>query len=352
MLNFALGPVMIEKEVLEIGSKQLPYFRTADFSSLTLENEAILNKLIHAPVGSRVIFLTGSGTAAMEAAIMNLFTSQDKILIVNGGSFGSRFKELCDVHELSSEEVKLNFGEELTCEHLAPYEDKGISGLLINAHETSTGVLYNMELVGDFCKRNNVFLVVDAISTFLADPYDMQKYGVNASILSSQKALALPPGVSFLIVDPIAQERIFKNRVRSLYFDLKAYLADGLRGQTPYTPSVSTFIQLNKKLHLIEDRGLNSIVEGVARLAKDFRTKIKGLPLKITTTSLSNALTPLSPVGNLLAKEIVDYLREVDIFVCPNGGQLSNTLFRVGHIGAITEKDNDALIRALVALHN
>ena len=347
MLNFAVGPVMMEEEILNIGSKQIPYFRTEEFSELMLENEKLLIKSVKADTESRVIFLTGSGTAAMEASIINLFTTKDKLLVVNGGSFGNRFYQICNIHELFVEEIKLDYFESLTEEHLKPFEGKGFTGLLINVHETSTGVLYDMNLVGEFCKRNNIFLVVDAISSFLADPYDMMKFGANVTILSSQKALALPPGMSYIIVDREAQERIKKNKVRCLYFNFKDYLKDGERGQTPYTPAVGNLIQLNRRLKKIEEQGVDHIVKRVSAIAKDFREKITGLPFDIASNNPSNALTPLKVYGKMNAKEIFRYLKEYKgIFICPNGGELGEILFRVGHIGAITEQDNDRLVNA------
>lgn len=350
MLSFAVGPVLMEQEILDIGSQQIPYFRTNEFSKIMLENENLLKEFVNASSESRVIFLTASGTAAMEASIMNLFTKNDKVLVVNGGSFGKRFKEICDIHEINSEEINLNYSEILTKEKLDPYENKGFTGLLINVHETSTGVLYDMDLVKDFCKRNNLFLVVDAISSFLADKFDMQ--GVNAVIISSQKALALPPGLSFIIIDDKAQKRALDNGVKSIYFGFKNYLEDGKRGQTPFTPAVSTLIQLNKRLKKINEVGLGKVISEVEYIANDFRNKISGLPLEIASSSMSNALTPLRPKGKMAANEIFEYLKDnYDIFICPNGGDLSKKLFRVGHIGNIKTFDNETLINALKDMH-
>lgn len=352
MLNFAVGPVMMDQDILDIGSKQIPYFRTDEFSKMIIENEVLLKKFLNAKESSRVVFLTGSGTAAMEATIMNVFTEQDKLLVINGGSFGARFKELCDIHGLSFEELRLEYGEALTEQHLLPYEGTGLTGLLINVHETSTGVLYDMTLIKEFSQRNNLFLVADAISSFLSDPYDMQEYGVNATILSSQKALALPPGLSFIVVDDVAQDRILNNQVQSLYFDLKSYLRNGERGQTPYTPAVSILIQLRRRLQDIDKVGVEEIVERVSSIACDFRKKTDGLPLEIASSSMSNTLTPLKPIGKMTATEIVRHLRNnYGIFVCPNGGELSSVRFRVGHIGALEIKDNDTLIGALADMY-
>lgn len=119
---------------------------------------------------------------------------------------------------------------------------------MVNAHETSTGVLYDLDLIGDFCKKENIFLVVDAISAFLADDINMKKNNINVMITGSQKALALPAGMALIVVDKKAIERIENNNVKSMYFNLKDYLNNGKRGQTPFTPAVSIILQLNSRL--------------------------------------------------------------------------------------------------------
>jgi len=354
MLNFSVGPVMMEDEILKIGSEQIPYFRTYEFSSLMKKNELLLKDCINAPDDARVTFLTGSGTAAMEASILNLFSKNDKVLVVNGGSFGERFKQICDIHNIKADEIKLNYFEELKQEHLEPFNNKGYTGFLINVHETSTGVLYDMSIVSEFCRMNNLLLVVDAISSFLADPFDMKKIGANAVILSSQKALALPPGMSFILLDSKSQDIISKNKIPSLYFNLFDYLKNGERGQTPFTPAVSILIQLNRKLNLITQQGLDNVISNVAILAKDFRHRVKDLnfPFEIPSRSLSNALTPIRVKGKMNAKQIFSYLKDnYRIFIVPNGGELSETVFRVGHIGALNIDSNKKLIQILTDLN-
>ena len=93
----------------------------------------------------------------MEATILNCFSKEDKVLIINGGSFGQRFVDICKVLDIPFYEIKLNYGEILTEQELEKYSDKGISGLLVNAHETSTGILYDMKMINKFCKKNNIF---------------------------------------------------------------------------------------------------------------------------------------------------------------------------------------------------
>lgn len=98
--------------------------------------------------------MTCSGSGGMETAIMNCLTKEDKALVINGGSFGERFVELLTLHEIPFTEIKLEHGKALKPEHLAPYEGKGYTAFLLQKHETSTGVHYDINLVSDFCKRN------------------------------------------------------------------------------------------------------------------------------------------------------------------------------------------------------
>ena len=113
MINFTVGPVQSSDAVRAIGAENVPYFRTAEFSEIMLENERLMLKFSGAPEGSRAVFITGSGTASMEATIMNVLTSQDRALVVNGGSFGARFCKICDVHGIPYDEIKLDVGRQL-----------------------------------------------------------------------------------------------------------------------------------------------------------------------------------------------------------------------------------------------
>lgn len=352
MLNFTVGPVMSSEAVCAIGAEQVPYFRTAEFSATMKENEALMTQFTKAPEGSRVVFITGSGTASMEATVMNVFTPTDKVLVVNGGSFGHRFVQLCEIHDIPHTEIALEMGHKLTAEHLAPYEGQGYTGFLVNLDETSTGVLYDIHLISQFCHRNNIFLVVDSISSFLADPFNMQALGVDVMITGSQKALACPPGISIIVLAPQAVKRVCSREVKSMYFNLKDALKNGERGQTPFTPAVGILRQINARLKEIEAAGgVETENQRMAALAADFREKIKDLPFTIVSQSLSNAVTPLHP-HNVSAYDIFLKLKdEYHIWVCPNGGDMADKVFRVGHLGALTPADNTTLVAALTDLH-
>lgn len=347
MLNFTVGPVMSDDVVRAVGAEQVPYFRTPEFSQVMFENENLVKKFAKAGENSRVVFITGSGTASMEATVMNVFSPNDKVIVINGGSFGHRFVQLCQIHDIPYAEINPEFGHDITSEMLEPFDCKGYTGFLVNLDETSTGVLYNIQLISDFCKRNGIFLVVDSISSFLCDEFNMKQLDVQVMITGSQKALACPPGISLIVLSGKAVERVNTNNVKSMYFDLKDALKNGERGQTPFTPAVGILRQINARLKQIERQGgVESENHRIQTIANDFRKKIKGLPFEIVSNSLPNAVTPLHPL-TASAYNIFTVLKdEYNIWVCPNGGDLKDKVFRVGHIGALTEKDNDTLITA------
>lgn len=348
MINFTVGPVQTSETICALGAEQIPYFRTPEFSEIMFENERLMKKFAKAEEQARALFITGSGTASMEATIINTLTEQDKVLVVNGGSFGERFAELCRIHSIPHTEIKLEMGKALTKEMLCPYENRGFTALLVNAHETSTGVLYDLEMIARFCKQNGLFLVVDAISSFLADPLDMAHLGIDVMITGSQKALACPPGVSIIILSERAIDRVSGNNSRCMYFDLKRALKDGERGQTPFTPAVGTLLQIHARLSEIEaNGGVKEETRKIKILAEDFRSKMAGLPFDIASEAMSNAVTPLKPKTTSAYTIFTILKNEYEIWVCPNGGALKDVLFRVGHIGALTTKDNDCLISAL-----
>ena len=351
MINFTVGPVQSCEEVLEIGSVHTPYFRTQEFSDIMFENEALMKKFANVEESGRVAFMTGSGTASMEAVVANFFDERDKVLVVNGGGFGQRFAELCELYKLDFTSIHLGIGMPLTEEDLKPYENQGYTGLLVNIHETSTGVHYDLEMIADFCRRNQIFFIVDAISSFLADEVDMQKNSIDVMITGSQKALACPPGVSIIVMNERAVKRLEDYPSRCMYLDIKTALKDGERGQTPFTPAVTILLQIHARLKQIEAAGgAASEMKRIHELAEYFRNKLQGLPFELFTDHLSNAVTPLRPT-TCSANEIFLRLKdEYGIWICPNGGDLKDTLFRVGHIGELCKADYDELIEAFADL--
>ncbi len=348
MLNFTVGPVMCSDEVCAVGGEQVPYFRTPEFSATMFENEQLMLKFAKAPAGAKAVFMTNSSTGSMEAVVMNCFSEEDRVLVIDGGSFGHRFAELCEIHAIPYTALKLRHGQRLSEERLNEYDAQGFTGLLVNIDETSTGVLYDAEMIGEFCRRNGIFYVCDCVSSFLADPFDMAHCGADVMITGSQKVLACPPGISIILLAPKAVDRVKNAKVRSMYFNLADALKNMERGQTPFTPAVGILRQINARLKEIEAAGgADTEIARVAAQADDFRRKIRQLPFEFVSESPANGVTPVHPL-NADAYEIFLTLKdEYGIWICPNGGDMKSEIFRVGHIGHLSHEDNTTLIEAL-----
>ncbi len=340
----------MDLETLQTASLQLPYFRTEEFSEMVLECSNGLKQLLGTRDESRVVFFASSGTGAMEAVVINLFNQDDRVLVVAGGTFGKRFRLLCEVHGIPYESIDLEYGEALTREKLERFRDKPFTGMLVNIHETLTGQLYDMEMLSGFCKDKGMLFVVDAISTFLVDEYNMDASGVDCTIISSQKGLALHPGLSIVVVNREAYDsRVPRHHSPSLYFRFPDYYPEVLRGQTPYTPSIGIIMQLQDKLRRVMAKGTQPYIDDCARIAGRVRKGVLSLGYRIPDAyRLSNGVTPvIDPTGQ--AYRTVKRLKdEFGIFVIPSAGALTDSVFRIGHMGGnITDGDVDVLLDAL-----
>lgn len=344
---FTPGPVKEFEQIYSQASQQTPYFRNQEFSDLLLDCEQKLLNMVNAPAQSRVVFLTASGTAGMEAAVLNLVAPEQKALTIVSGGFGQRFADICKIHQRSTSLFFPDKNNDLTnTEHLNAYQ--GHDALLINGHETSICHKFNLNSVGSFCQQHDMLHIVDGISMFLTDELDMNAQHIDALIISSQKGLAIPPGLAMVILTPKAIARLIPEPA-TLYFRFSDYLNDGKRGQTPYTPAVSLLIQLQQRLQQIQQEGgVLATISHAKSVADFFRKGIEQLPLALSSEYMANSVTALSPTqGHSAAKIVADIKQQYQIELCPNGGGLTHSLFRVAHMGNISHDDTQALLDAL-----
>lgn len=347
MLNFTVGPVMSPDEVLSVAGQNAPYFRTPEFSDVVLRCERAMLDLLHAPDGSRCVFLTASGTGAMEAVVMDVLRPGEHVAVVNGGSFGQRFVDLCGLHGHEVDEVRLGFGKQITREALESCVGDAVTALLVNMHETSSGLLYDMPLISDFCRSRGITLLVDAVSAFIADELDMEQLGADVVLTGSQKGLACHPGMSIVALSPAAQERVDSNPETCKYLSLKEALRNASRGQTPWTPAVSIVLEIDTRLKAISKAGIDAERREISSRALAVREALSSTALRLVVESPSNAVSAFYCPGHN-AKLIVDQAKlHYGMWLCPNGGKLADDVFRIGHIGCITAEQNAALVSAL-----
>ena len=305
MKLFTVGPTQMRQEILDVRHQQVPYFRTTEFSEVMLDSDKLLKKFMNAPESYKSIYLTASGTGALEATIMNCMNETDHVLVINGGTFGQRFVDLCELHEISHTVIKLEDGEALTAKHFDAVEEQAFTFVIANIDETSTAQLYDINLLSNFAKKKEAYLVIDAISSFLIDHYDMAGNNIDVTILSSQKGLCIAPGISPIVIsDRLYEERVKNNHIKNLYFDFNQYIKNFTRGQTPFTPAVGVCLEMNKALHLIEEEGFENYLSRIDSVAKDFRNRIKELPVSLPAFTISNAVTPIR-FEQPIAKDVI-----------------------------------------------
>lgn len=347
---FTCGPVQMYPSTADIRNKGFIYFRTPEYGDMVKDTLGRLSTLLGNSVEGSLIYLAASGTGAMEATVENCVSLDDKCLVINGGGFGKRFCELLKYHNKIFDSVDINWNETLTAEHLKPFENKGFTTLFVNIHETSTGQLYDIKMLSEFCKRNGMFLIVDAISSFLADEYNMERYGIDVTIISSQKGLCCSPGMSLVSFSNKMIEKINngKQMIGSKYFDFKDYFVNMQRGQTPYTPPVMVMYEIKDIIDLIDNAGgLQSWLSDIKRKAQYFREGCKEYGLKIPNYPLSDMLTPII-FEDISARDVIQVLKDkYKIYVNPCGGDLSDKMFRVCHLGNVSLNDIDYLLEKL-----
>jgi len=338
-------PGNIEDSILQIGGKPFPYMRTEQFSELVKDSEKMLLDLMHCPSG-RVIFYTASGTGAMDAVVANYVSQCKKAFIIAGGSFGYRWKNLCEYYHCPNEVFAVPFAQDIDYMQL----EEAIAAsrpdvFLCQHHETSTGQLYNIEKISEICKRYSVSLVVDAISSFLSDELDMEALGIDICIISSQKGLNIAPGLSFLFLSPNILETVFAHK--SYYFDFAENLKNLERGQTPYSPATTIFLQLHARLKMDISLGVRQIIASVRARALYFRELCKQNCWEMPVEVPSNCITGffVRRNGDILFRELL----KQDIYIMPGG---TPDYFRVSHLGVQTTEDLDDLANRIKDIEN
>lgn len=338
-------PGDIEESILQISGNPFPYMRTAQFSELVKDSERMLLDLIKCRKG-RVVFYTASGTGAMEAVVANFVTQKKKTFIIAGGSFGYRWRDLCEYYHCISEVFEVPFAKDIDYDELEKAIDVSRPEVfLCQHHETSTGQLFNLDRISVLCRKYNVSLVVDVISSFLTDPLDMDAMGIDVCITSSQKGLNIAPGLSFVVLS----ERVLKESFahKGYYFDFDENLKNLERGQTPYSPATSLFMQLHERLKGYTVMGTEQIINSRRQKALYFRNLCRKNGWEVPAENPSNCITGffVHRNGDILATELL----KQDIFLMPGG---TPHYFRVSHIGLQSEEELEDLAARIKEIEN
>lgn len=326
-------PGDLDSEIAAVGSQPIPYMRTDEFSKINLESERILLDLIHCQ-GGRSIIYTGSGTGAMSAVVENYVSTKKKAFAVNGGSFGRRWVSLCEYYGIPVTDFKVPFAKDIDYDVLErTVEAERPDVFLCQHHETSTGQLFNIERISEICHRHNVSLVVDVISTFLAEPLDMDALGIDICVTSTQKGLNIPPGLSILFISKRLEGYEYAHR--GYYWDFVGNLDNLKRGQTPFSPATLIYLQLNARLRQLEGQGGEAFnISQVRHRAGVFREECRKYGWAMPAENPSYAITAIQTRDTAERRIFRGLIERYGTYIMP--GSLPG-FYRISHMGLQTD---------------
>ncbi len=339
------------------------HHRTAEFRALYTRVLTQLKGFVGTQTGD-IIVLSSSGTGAMEAAVSNLTCPGDRVLVLTAGKFGERWSALCKAFGCDVDVVTAPYGHTFSLDEVKAALKLETRAVFMQATETSTGVRHCTPGVAQLLKDLNseALLVVDAITGLGTTHLDMDALGIDVLIGGSQKAVMIPPGLSYLAVSPRAWDRMEATYNPRYYFDLRKERKNARLGESAYTPPVSLIAGLDAALTWIAaqaatpDQPAGNIVEGRRKLVDNAesiaamtRAAVTALGLKLFASGC-----PSAAATAVLAPEGVDsglFVKELKArfgAIITNGqGEMKGQLFRIAHLGFFDYMDTIALIGAL-----
>lgn len=344
LMLFTPGPVNINPTTLELSSHDEPYFRNSSFSEWLNNLQELMLEILEIPPTYKVIFISGSGTAAMEMALRAV-ESSESLLSIETGIFSQRATSISQnlSHDISSLKLDLEELDENTVNRriLESDCDRNFSAVHYTYSETSTGALISPRIKSLF-KRNGVLVIVDAVTALFTEMIDFSEIDIFYS--ASQKGISCHPGVGFLVLSPFAQQKILTIPDSNLYLNPKNYLKDNLRGQTPFTPSLSILSQIYLELLQIKNSsGYASRVSLVNERAISFRNFLMDFNIQPVTSRLANCVTNFLPPHGIDSKILISRLATESIYIAPNSPGFFPNHVRVAHFGHQTSLASDLL---------
>ena len=342
------GPTPVPNEVSLAMSETMIHHRTPQFNKVFEEARQGLKKLF--ATKNDVLMLASSGTGAMEAAIANLFSPGDKVLVINGGKFGERWLNISNAYGLNPIDLKVEWGKAVRTEEvekqLKAHPD--LQGVLVQASETSTTALHPVKEIAQLTKNGPLF-VVDGVTAVGVLSVPVDEWGIDVLVTGSQKALMLPPGLGFIALSDRAWEKTKKAKLPRFYFDLNLERKNQQKGSGAFTPAVSLIFGVRASLNMMEREGLNRIYARHARMSRATRAAAVALGLKLLAPDdPSPAATGIFLPQGIDADRVLEYLRDhMNVVLAEGQDQLKGKVIRIAHVGYMGAFD---VITAIAAI--
>jgi aspartate aminotransferase-like enzyme len=336
------GPTPLPPEVCEALARPIIHHRTPQFQVVLKEVTEGLKHVFQTK--NDVFILASSGTGAMEAAVVNLLSPGDTVITVQGGKFGERWGEICNNYAINTEIMDVEWGKAVEPKAIKAKIQSSqlkIKAVFTTLCETSTGVVNDIEAIGEVLKDTETVLVVDAISGLGAIPILTDAWSVDIVVSGSQKGLMLPPGLGFISVSPKAWKLMQGSKCPKYYFDLKEAKKALDKTDTPFTPAISLIIALGESLKMIKQDGLENIFNRHKKMAEATRAAIKALGLQLFAPSAaSDVVTAVKVPQGIDTEKLVKSMRDTyGVTIAGGQSELKGKVFRIAHMGYIEEFD-------------
>lgn len=347
------GPTPVPEQVLLALAKHPIGHRSGDFSKIIAEVTDGL-KWLH-QTQNDVLVLAASGTGAMEAGMINFLSPGDRVLVGNNGKFGDRWAKIGQAYNFNVEQITAEWGKPLNPEQfrvqLEADTAKEIKAVIVTHSETSTGVLNDLQTISRYVNAHGALMIVDAVTSLGATNVPMDEWGLDVVGSGSQKGFMLPPGLGFVAVSPKAWEAYATAKSPRFYLDLGKYRKEAAKNSTPFTPPVNLYFGLQVALQMMQKEGLENIFARHKRQMEATRAAMKalGLPLFTADQVGSPAITAVAPV-NVDAEQIRSMMRKrFNIALAGGQDHLKGKIFRVGHLGFVSDRDILTAVSSLEA---
>ena len=344
------GPTPIPSGVLQALSRQMINHRGAEFEQILGDVTNNLKQLFQTQ--NDVFLLTSSGTGGLEAVIVNTLSPGDKVLSVSIGVFGERFATIAQ--QFGAEVIPLRFewgkAADADAVRQALQAEPKIKAVLVTHNETSTGVTNDLASISSVIKEFDKLLLVDAISSLGSINLPVDDWHLDVAVTGSQKGWMAPPGMAIVSVSQEAWQAHSKAKMPRFYWDFAQAKSLAEKGQTPWTPAISIVFALSVSLEMMLKEGLPNIIARHARVGQAARDGVKslGLSLFAEESHASNVVTAINSSDGLDVKKMLKILREEHRIILAGGQQrLGGKIFRIGHLGWVTEEDIETVISAL-----
>jgi len=346
------GPTPVPENVLSSMSKHPIGHRSGDFQDIVQKTTEQL-KWLHQTTAD-VLTITGSGTAAMEAGIINTLSKGDQVICGDNGKFGERWVKVAKAYGLDVKVVKADWGNPLDPKQfkriLEEDTNQKIKAVILTHSETSTGVINDLKSINNEVKNHSkAITIADCVTSLGACNIPMDEWGIDVIASGSQKGYMIPPGLSFVAMSKRAWEANNQSNLPKFYLDLKQYLKTVNQNSNPFTPAINLYFALEASLTMMQKEGLNNIFARHARHQKATQEGIKAMGLNLFTKENfgSPAITAVKP-ENIDAESIRKTIKnDFDILLAGGQDHLKGKIFRIGHLGFVNNRDIISVISAL-----